>query len=68
MIVRAEDGMHYQIPDTWAEKVKKYDQIEKIINESDPFHGNRNTCSRIREIVRGNNAEEKKEELDETKK
>lgn len=67
MIVKADNGMHYQIPDEWAIKLNKYDQIVKVINESNPYHGNRDTCMRIREIVRGNNAEDKKEKLDETK-
>lgn len=45
------NGQGYVIPDEWAEKIKKFDKIKQILEESDPYHNNRGTCNRIRELV-----------------
>ncbi len=52
MIKTHTDGMHYTIPDEWAEKLIKFEEIKKVLEERDPYHDNRGTCNKIREIVR----------------
>lgn len=52
MLKRYKDGMHYTIPDEWAEKQEKYDRIVEILKGSSPYEGNRATCNAIRNIVK----------------
>lgn len=51
MIKTHTDGMHYTIPQEWASKLDKYDKIVKVIAESTPYSGNRDTCNKIRQII-----------------
>lgn len=53
MIMRAENGLHYDLPDEWAIKIRKFEQIEKLLDERTPYTENRITCNMIREIVKG---------------
>lgn len=52
MIRTDKDGMHYTIPDEWAAKLARYEKIVEVLKNSDPFHGNRETCNKIRRIVK----------------
>lgn len=51
MIKVHTDGMHYQIPEEWNEKLIKFEEIKKMLEETDPYHDNRGTCNKIREII-----------------
>lgn len=52
MIKTNADGTISIINDEDAVKLRKYDEIVKILNERDPYGGNRETCDMIRSIVK----------------
>lgn len=53
MIKTHTDGMHYTIPQEWADKIEKYDSIVELLEQRSPYEGNRETCNRIRKLVNG---------------
>lgn len=52
MIHTSGDGYSY-LTEEDAEKIRRYDRIVEIINERDPYNGNRETCKLIRAIISG---------------
>lgn len=52
MIKNNEDGTFSFITDSDAEKLHKYDEIVKLLDERSPYKGNRETCDLIRAIVK----------------
>lgn len=53
MIYTNDDGTHCTINDKMAEKLRKYDEIVDVLEHSNPYMHNRETCDRIRAIVKG---------------
>lgn len=45
------ENQHYIVPDEVSDKIRKYDEIVKILSERSPYNGNRETCDMIREII-----------------
>lgn len=49
------DGQGYIIPDEWADKIRKFDEIAMTLEVRNPYTHNRETCNIIRQIVKGEN-------------
>lgn len=51
------DGTFSIISDPDAEKLRKFDKIVEILSGSDPYHGNRETCDKIRRVTEGSDTD-----------